>query len=236
VDALELNDVWARYAGQPASGPALAGVELRLKIGERLLIVGPNGAGKSTLIRVCSGLMRPSQGQISVMGLPVRHARGQIGVVSHTTFLYDELTALENLVLYGELYGTADARSRAIRMLQRIGLANSADVRVGHLSRGQQQRVALGRAFVHDPALLLLDEPDTSLDVAAFDVLERLVVAGTHSLLVTTHDLAAGIRLSTRLAVLGGGRIVEERARVEPSDAEPLTQLVRALGAGAMRR
>jgi ABC-type multidrug transport system ATPase subunit len=231
VDALALTDVSARYAGGAGRAAALAHVDLRLGPGERLLLVGPNGAGKSTLIRVCAGLMRPSQGRVSVLGRPVGQARALVGVVGHATFLYDELTALENLVLYGELYGVPDARRRGVAMLELVGLERERDVRVGHLSRGQQQRVAIGRAFVHDPPLLLLDEPDTSLDVVAFELLERLAARGEHSLLLTTHDLAAGLRLCDRAVVLAGGRVAHERDHVDARDAGPLAELVRALGA-----
>jgi heme exporter protein A len=228
MDALSLTDVAARYSGGPGGPLALAGVNLRVAVGERVLLVGPNGAGKSTLIRVCAGLMRPSHGTVHVCGAPAGQARHLLGVVGHATLLYDELTALENLVLYGELYGVPEARARGLAMIVGVGLEAQRDVEVGRLSRGQQQRVAIARAVVHDPPLLLLDEPDTGLDVAAFDLLTRLIRAGKHSLLMTTHDFAAGLALCTRVVVIAGGHVVEEHARGEV-DQQSLTERVRTI-------
>jgi ABC-type multidrug transport system ATPase subunit len=197
--------------------------------GERLLLLGPNGAGKTTFIRVFSGLMRPSQGDASILGHAPREARGHVGVVSHFTYLYDELTALENLRLYSELYGVPDPAGRSTRLLEEVGLPQVAHERVGRLSRGQQQRVAIARALVHDPPVLLLDEPDTGLDLAAFALLELLATRGDRAVVLTTHNLAAGIRLGTRVAVLSRGRLVHDQASVAPADGPALADMLQRL-------
>jgi heme exporter protein A len=196
-----------------------------------LLLLGPNGAGKSTFIRVFAGLMRAAHGQALVLDQPARQARAQVGVVSHATFLYEELTALENLRLFAGLYGVRSARQRATELLAQVGLSHLADERVGRLSRGQQQRVTIARALLHDPPVLLLDEPDTGLDQAAFGILESVATTGQRAVVLTTHNLAAGLRLGTRAAVLSHGRIVHERATVQPSDAADLANLLQELAA-----
>jgi heme exporter protein A len=229
TEAIALEDVWVRYAGQPRSAPALRNVSLRVEDGERVLLLGPNGAGKSTLLRACAGLVRPAQGSILIRGLPSRKARGLLGVVAHTTYLYDELTGLENLRLYGELYGVANPDQRALELLERVGLRRAANSPVGHLSRGQQQRVSIARAFLHEPPIVLLDEPDTSLDLDAFELLAELAGAGQRTVLMASHDVAAGLRLASRVLVLAGGRIVDEHAPVDMTSAAPLVEQVLAL-------
>src|SRR5207248_7070776 len=121
-------------------------------------------------------------------------------------------TAAENLRLYADLYGVDPVADRVAELLERVGLAYLADERVGRLSRGQQQRVTIARALLHDPPVLLLDEPDTGLDLAAFGLLEQLIVAGgDRAVVLTTHNLATGLRLGTRAAVLSRGRLVHEQ-------------------------
>jgi heme exporter protein A len=197
--------------------------------GERLLLLGPNGAGKSTFIRVFSGLMRASGGRALVEGLPPRRARRRLGVVSHATYLYDELTALENLRLYAELYDVARPTERSTELLERVGLLHVAHERLAHLSRGQQQRVTLARAVLHDPAVLLLDEPDTGLDVAAWRALSELLVQGGRTVVLTTHNLPAGLEVATRVTVLAHGAVAYERARVAATDATELSALLQRL-------
>jgi ABC-type multidrug transport system ATPase subunit len=232
VSALSAEQLTARYAGQTAASTALTEVSLELDPGERLLLVGPNGAGKSTFIRVFAGLMRPTHGNALVAGQPARSARARVGVVGHATYLYEELSAAENLRLYAELYGVLDVGKRVSELLELVGVGRLADEPVGKLSRGQQQRVALARALLHDPDVLLLDEPDTGLDVGAFEMLERLLVDGDRTVVLTTHNLPLGLRLGTRAAVLGHGRLVEERRSLSPADAVELGELLEGLARG----
>lgn len=230
MSALALERLTARYPGQPTASPALIDVSLEVQAGERLLLLGPNGAGKSTLIRVFAGLMRPSSGKAMVAGTPARLARGSVGVVSHTTFLYDELTVGENLQFYAELYGAPAARTGWL--LEQVAMAHLADMQVGRLSRGQQQRIAIARALLHDPPVLLLDEPDTGLDVAAFGLLEDLLLGSHYTVILTTHNLVAGLRLATRAAVLAHGNLIEERTSLSNQDAAPLAGLLQTLARG----
>ncbi|MBV9357013.1 MAG: ABC transporter ATP-binding protein [Chloroflexi bacterium] len=229
TEAIALEGVWVRYAGQPRSEPALRNVSLRVEDGERVLLLGPNGAGKSSLLRVCAGLVSPARGSILIRGLPSRKARGLLGVVAHTTYLYDELTALENLRLYGELYGIANPERRALELLERVALRRAADSPVGHFSRGQQQRVSIARAFLHDPPIVLLDEPDTSLDLDAFELLAELAGARDRTVLMASHDVAAGLRLASRVLVLAGGCIVDEHSPVDRTSVAPLVEQVLGL-------
>ena len=229
MSALRAEGLTARYPGQPAATPALLDVDLEVAPGERLLLLGPNGAGKSTFIRVFAGLMHASQGKALIAGQPARNARQQVGVVSHATYLYDELTAAENLLFYAQLYQVESPARRAEWLLEEVGMATLASVQVGRLSRGQQQRVAIARALLHDPPVLLLDEPDTGLDPAAFALLEELTTAQARTVVLTTHNLASGLRLGTRLGVLSRGRLVHEAARVTEADAAGLAELLTRL-------
>lgn len=229
MSALSAEGLTARYPGQLASAPALQDVELHVAPGERLLLLGPNGAGKSTFIRVFAGLMHVSQGKAMVLGQPARSARGMVGVVSHATYLYDELTAAENLRFYAELYGVPAPARRAEDLLERVGLAHLAGERVGRLSRGQQQRVTIARALLHDPPVLLLDEPDTGLDLAAFALVEELTTAEERTLVMTTHNLASGLRLGTRVGVLAHGRLVHQQPMVSTEDAPALATMLERL-------
>jgi len=197
-----------------------------------LLLLGPNGAGKSTFIRVFSGLMKAAAGQALVLDQPARAARALVGVVSHVTYLYEELTASENVRLYAELYGVSDPRDRSALLLAQVGMSHLADEPVAHMSRGQQQRVTIARALVHDPPVLLLDEPDTGLDLAAFGLLESLATSGERAVVLTTHNLAAGLRLGTRAAVLSRGRIVHEQTSIGLADSPVLSDLLQQLAAG----
>jgi ABC-type multidrug transport system ATPase subunit len=224
---LRADALTARYAGQ--SAPALLDLDLEVGSGERLLLLGPNGAGKSTFIRVFAGLMHATRGQALIAGSAAKAARRLVGVVSHATYLYDELTALENLRFYAELYDVPQPASRARALLERVGLPHLADTRVGRLSRGQQQRVTIARALLHDPPVLLLDEPDTGLDLAAWRMLRELITEQPRTVVLTTHNLAGGLELGTRVAVLAHGRLVHEQSTLASEDAPVLGNLLRRL-------
>jgi heme exporter protein A len=196
---------------------ALDGVTFTLDAGEFLVVLGPNGAGKTTLLKTLARLIRPTEGRIWLNGedwlaAPADRQR-EIGVLSHATYLYDGLTAHENLRFFGTLYGLPDPDARARAALATVGLEDSANRRVGHLSRGQAQRVAIARAVLHDPALLLLDEPYAGLDPRASgrlgDALDALHAAG-RTVVLTTHDLARAPAAATRYLVLLEGRTGSE--------------------------
>jgi len=160
---------------------ALRGVDLRVMPGESLVIFGPNGAGKTTLIRILSSLSRPSSGTVHIGGLNLAtHADGirrYLGVVSHAPLLYDSLTAEENLRFFAGLYSVPNAEPRIAAMLEQVGLTSRRHDLVRTYSRGMVQRLAIARALLHDPAVLLLDEPDTGLDPQAAEMLHGLLVA-----------------------------------------------------------
>ncbi len=201
---------------------ALRGVDLRVNPGERLAIIGPNGSGKSTLLKVLATLLHPSAGTARLAGFDVRthsaQVRSLIGVVCHQTFLYRDLTAQENLEFYGRLYALNDPQGRACELLRLVGMEPQAGVLARDLSRGMQQRLALARALLHDPPILLLDEPDTGLDQrwAAFlvDLLAEASQRG-RSVLLTTHNLERSLDLADRLAVLNRGKVVFTAKRDE---------------------
>ena len=173
--------------------------------------------------------MRPFRGSALVMDLPARHARSFVGVVAHASYLYEELTALENLRFYAELYDVHAPVRRAAELLERVGLEEVAHERVGRLSRGQQQRVTLARALLHDPALLLLDEPDTGLDVAAWRTLAELLIERGRTVVLTTHNLSAGLEVATRVAVLAHGGLVHDSTTAGQLDAAQLSTLLQQL-------
>ncbi|MBW2417000.1 MAG: ABC transporter ATP-binding protein [Deltaproteobacteria bacterium] len=194
---------------------ALRGVDLALARGSALAVLGPNGAGKSTLLKVLAGLSQPSRGTVQMhacdgrSGSP-RQARPWVGYVGHATLLYPELTARENLIFAGRLYGVKDPGARADRLLEEEGLAEFGARRAGTYSRGMSQRLAIARALVHDPELVLLDEPFTGLDYRSTGRLgERLRALrdGGRSLVLITHDLRQASQLANAALFMARGRV-----------------------------
>jgi len=163
----------------------LRGVDLELPEGGFLVVTGPNGSGKTTLLRICAGLAAPSAGTVE-RGVP----RGELGYLAHEPLVYRELTALENLELYGRLYRVPERRERIGMLLERFGLWDVRHERVAAYSRGMTQRLALCRVLLHDPALLVLDEPYTALDEAGAELLDAQLAElhGERTFLVATHD------------------------------------------------
>jgi heme exporter protein A len=203
---------------EKAYGPlrAVDGVSFSLALGDFLTVFGPNGAGKTTLLRLLSGALRPTAGEVRLAGEALDPAgtdwRARIGVLSHQTYLYGHLTAAENLRFYGTLYGIRDAE-RLRWSLARVGLAERADSRVRTFSRGMRQRLALARTLLHDPELVLLDEPYTGLDAHAAAVLREVLGAlkdGRRSVIMVTHNLAEGLELADRVAIQVRGRFVHD--------------------------
>ena len=219
--------------------PVLWDLDLTVGWGELLVLFGANGAGKTTLLRVLSTQAKPDGGTLLVAGHN-QHRRPeavqrQVGVVGHQTFLYDDLTCRENLVYYGRLYGLEDYRLRADEALSRLGLAHRAERRVRTLSNGMQKRLSIARAILHQPQLLLLDEPETGLDRESVGVLHSLLkewTDGGRSVVMTTHDLELGLSWAHRAAALSGGKIHFPTEGESVDDAEFRRALVAALERG----
>src|SRR4051812_39923639 len=171
----------------------LAGVELDLPRGGFLVVTGPNGSGKTTLLRLCAGLAVPTEGELDVDA-----PRAAVGFLAHEPLVYRELSALENLELYGRLYRVPERRERIGMLLERFGLWDARHERVAAYSRGMTQRLALCRALLHDPALLVLDEPFTALDTDGAELLdEQLRELKGKTFLVSTHDPERVARFAT---------------------------------------
>ena len=216
------------YSLVKSFGPrtALAGVDLLVEEGEFLTLVGPNGAGKTTLLRVLATLTRPTSGTVRIAGLdPAKagdRARRRIGFLSHRTLLYDDLTAEQNLRFYARMYDLQEDTERIPYLTERVGLTARRHDLVRTFSRGMQQRLAVARAVLHQPQVLLLDEPYTGLDPNAAQVLTDLLaeLAGEGCIvLLTTHNLERGLAVGRRVAVLAQGRLVydERREAIDPT-------------------
>lgn len=195
---------------------ALRGIDLTVDRGGSLVLLGPNGAGKSTLLGILAGRIRPTAGSVSLDGSEIRRgtaARSVTGYLGHASLLYPGLTALENLRFTGQLYGIKDPSARARELLELVELEDRGDDRVEGFSRGMQQRLSIARALVHDPELILLDEPFSGLDhhsSASFAAALAQIRDGRRTLVVATHDMDAVGTLGDRVAVMNRGRIVHQ--------------------------
>ncbi|MCH2460604.1 MAG: ABC transporter ATP-binding protein [Gemmatimonadetes bacterium] len=197
-------------------GPVVAvnGVDLSLQQGEFLGIFGPNGAGKSSLLGMLGGGLRPTSGSVSICGEPLNFSevdwRYRVGVLSHQGFLYEQLTAKENLQFYGQLFGLTELDSRIGQRLEQVGLTERAGSRVSELSHGMRHRLSLARTLLHDPDVVLLDEPFTGLDPSASAVLRdvlRELKDGSRTVVMVTHNLSEGLELATHITIQVSGRL-----------------------------
>jgi heme exporter protein A len=216
VNALDIEGVF-KYYGDFA---AVRNIGFRVTPGSTVALLGRNGAGKTTLLRIVAGLIRPSQGTVRVFGEDVRQetARRRIGVLGHGISLYDELSATENLVLFARLYGLDEPQKKAHAWLERTGLERVRDGLVREFSRGMRQRLAVARAFIHDPQVLLFDEPFTALDDRAIAVLQSLLAdAHQHgrTIVMSTHQLKEALVLATHVALLRKGQIAYSGERLQ---------------------
>ncbi len=208
MTAVTVDGVWKFYG----DFPALRDVRLEAGPGSCLALIGRNGAGKTTLLRTIAGFSKPGKGTIRIFGQEPRETetRRNIGVIGHGIAVYDELSALENLVLYARLYGLADPRKAALHWLAETGLERVRDGLVREFSRGMRQRLAVARAFLHNPSVLLLDEPFTALDDRAIAVLQRLLreaLDNGKTVIMSTHQLREALELSSHVALLNRGQV-----------------------------
>jgi heme exporter protein A len=192
----------------------LRGVDLTINQGDFVTLMGANGAGKTTLLHIVASLSKPTLGDIMINGYRLADSAGElrrfIGLVSHKTLLYADLTAIQNLRFYARMYDVANASSRIETVLNQVGLWHRRRDPVRTYSRGMQQRLAIARAILHNPPILLLDEPDTGLDQHAAGMLGELLRAvglNQRTILMTTHNLERGLSLGNRVVILAKGKI-----------------------------
>jgi heme exporter protein A len=206
--------------------PVLRGIDFHVEQGEFVALVGPNGAGKTTFLRILASLSRSNMGEVRVAGyrLPAQASavRRRLGVLSHQPLLYGDLTAEENLRFYGRMYGLRDMNQRVEDILHLVGLRARRRDLVRGFSRGMQQRLAIGRAILHEPEILLFDEPHTGLDQDAAEMLDELlreVAARGRTVVMTSHDLQRAGDLATRIDILSKGKIAVslQRDEIDPS-------------------
>ena len=198
--------------------PILRGIDLEIADGEYVALLGANGAGKSTLLRILATLIPPTSGQIELMGQPLaRNAvalRSRIGLIAHQSMLYRDLSAAENLRFFAGLYELNDSESRVERMLKMIGLVDRADDPVKNFSRGMTQRVSIARALLHDPQLILADEPFAGLDAPSTTALENLFAklnSAGKTIVLVNHDIEQTLRITERAIVLRQGIIAMDQ-------------------------
>ncbi|PFP31267.1 sodium ABC transporter ATP-binding protein [Bacillus sp. AFS073361] len=195
----------------------LRGVDLLINKGETVAILGPNGAGKSTLLKVLATLIKPTSGLIQVNGMDLKKNHIKIkkimGYLPHSSLLYDHYTPLENIVFFGNIYGVKNVEQRATELVKEVGLSFFLNEPVKNFSRGMIQRIAIARAIVHEPEILLLDEPHTGLDQGAIGILNNVILSmkakGTTTLMVT-HDFKQAAEICDRIIIVKNGKIVDD--------------------------
>jgi len=222
MSAVSAEGVWKFYGDYPA----LRDISFNVEPGTCLALLGRNGAGKTTLLRILAGLSKSSRGQVTIFGKAVREqeTRGSIGVLGHGIAIYDELSAIENLRLFGRLYGLPDPDGVATEWLERTGLERVKNGLVREFSRGMRQRLAVARAFLHKPSVLLLDEPFTALDDRAIAVLQELLERARveqRTIVLSTHQLPEALELATHVALINRGRLAFHGERTAEMLADP---------------
>lgn len=230
MSAVAVEGIWKFYGDYPA----LRDIRFTVNAGECLSLLGRNGAGKTTLLRMLAGLLRPQKGEVKLFGRDSLHAasRASIGVLGHGIGVYDELSAMENLLLFARIYGIPQPEQSARQWLERTNLSNVTDSLVREFSRGMRQRLAVARAFIHNPTLLLLDEPFTSLDDRAIALLQSLLKDALDkgaTIIMSTHQLREAMELSTHVALLNRGKLTFYGPRPQEMVQDP-TWLYRTYG------
>ncbi len=194
--------------------PILRGVDLEIPWGQVLTLLGANGSGKTTLIKIIATLTKADSGRVVVGGMDTSSrgpgVRRLLGVVTHDAFLYDDLSGRENLRFFAKMFGLDRVDECVESVTEKVGMTDRLDQKVGNLSHGMKKRFSIARALLHDPLILLMDEPESGLDQAALRLLDAVISDQENpvrSVLMTTHDLERGLELGQRLAILANGRI-----------------------------
>jgi heme exporter protein A len=229
--ALEADDIRKTFG----HFTALAGISLNVSRGEFLALFGRNGAGKTTFLKIAATLVRHTHGKLRVEGVDINEkpeeARRRIGFLSHNTYLYRDLNPVENLRFFAALYGLGNAEKRIESLLDRVGLRRRALDPVRSFSRGLHQRLGIARVMLHDPSLILLDEPYTGLDANAVETLNQMLdeaSAGGKTIILTTHDLDQGLRSATQAVIIDRGKIVFTGAARESGVRDAYASYIRA--------
>ena len=213
---------------------ALGGITLSIKRGEFVALFGRNGAGKTTFLIVAATLVSATHGKLAIEGVDIReepeNARRHIGFLSHNTYLYRDLNPVENLRFFGRLYGTSHLEDRIQELLERVGLHRRKLDPVRSFSRGLHQRLGLARVMLHDPSIILLDEPYTGLDANAMDMLNQILdeaAAAGKTVILTTHDFEQGLRGANRAVIVDRGKVVFDASARDAAVREAFSQYVR---------
>jgi heme exporter protein A len=222
MSAVAIEGVWKFFGDYPA----LRDISFTVDGGACLALLGRNGAGKTTLLRILAGLSKAARGSITILGKDAREqvTREKIGVLGHGIGVYEELSAYENLRLFARLYGIADPNKTAREWLERTGLDRVRDGLVREFSRGMRQRLAVARAFLHNPSLLLLDEPFTALDDRAIKVLQDLLTNALRegrTIIMSTHQLREALELATDVALINRGKLAFRGVRTREMAEDP---------------
>ena len=214
--AIRVEGLFKGFGGPPV----LRGLDLEIAWGATLVIFGANGSGKTTLLRLLATLYKPDRGSVSIAGMETRRSaasiRRRIGVVAHHPMLYRNMTCEENLAFFGRMYGLENVGERVASVLNQVGLESRRNQRVRTLSHGMQKRLAMARAVLHDPAILLMDEPESGLDQGALERMESLRETNSgrrRTIIAATHNVEWGLGWGERVAVLRGGSIAYEADR-----------------------
>ena len=209
--------------------PVLRGLDLEVPWGQVLTVLGPNGSGKTTLVKVLATLARPDEGEVRVAGLDLKgqaeRARRATGVVTHDALLYDELTGYENLRFFGRMFGLDRLDDRIADVAGRLGVVDRLQQRAGTLSHGFRKRLSIARALLHDPRVLLMDEPESGLDQEALQMLDRVVgdrANPDRTVLITTHNLERGLAFGDSLVILARGEVAYQESSVSSAGVDAL--------------
>ena len=222
MSAVAIEGVWKFFGDYPA----LRDINFTVDGGACLALLGRNGAGKTTLLRILAGLSKAARGSVTILGKDARAevTRQKIGVLGHGIGVYEELSAYENLRLFARLYGIGDPNKTAREWLERTGLDRVRDGLVREFSRGMRQRLAVARAFLHNPSLLLLDEPFTALDDRAIKVLQDLLKSALQqgrTVIMSTHQLREALELATDVALINRGKLAFRGERTREMAEDP---------------
>ena len=232
MDAINVVGISKSYG----DGLVLKNLNLTVKHGESLVIFGANGSGKTTLLKILSTQIRPDSGEVCIRGVPINSEpnliRRMIGVVGHQDFLYEDLTLYQNMIFFGKMYQISGLRQNIRDVLIELGLYDDAHVRVRSFSHGMRKRASLARSLLHDPEILLLDEPESGLDVNALQMMNSLRyrrAGDPRTIVITTHNIDYGFSIGDRVALMAAGRIIYEKNTMDMDRTVFLEQYIRLI-------